>query len=86
MRKSNKNRSQEKVVANTTFAPNSNNHESEKSFRRCNFHSGFKITTPENMLKAYIFASIYKNIYLAIYVSNCQVCFYKNNDILRYLS
>lgn len=63
MTKNNKKRSQEKVLANTTFASKSINYESEKSLRRCNFYSGLKITTSENMLKTYIFTSIYINIY-----------------------
>lgn len=68
MTKSNEKRSQEKVVANTTFTSKSTNYECGKSFRRCNFHSDLKITAPENMLKTYIFASIYINIYTEVYV------------------
>jgi len=69
MTKSNTKRSQEKAVANTTFAFQSTNDESEKSLRRCSLHSVLKTTTPENMLKTYIFASVCINIYAAIYVS-----------------
>lgn len=63
MTESNKKRSQEKVSANTTFASQSTNYESAKSLRRCDFYSGLKITTSENMLKTHIFPSIYINIY-----------------------
>lgn len=53
----NKKRNQEKVAAKTKLA-SIDLLESEKSLRRANFHSGLKIATPENMLKAYSFKSI----------------------------